>query len=118
MINGDENAARRVPARVTAEGMIIAVRLTPKAPRDEIGGLKIEAGGEMTLTARVRAPADRGRANAALEALLAAWLDVAKSDCSLIAGGKSRQKRILVRGHPEALMARLAQRVANLETGD
>jgi uncharacterized protein len=53
--------------------VILAVRLTPKSSRDEIAGIE-DHGGECVLKARVRAIPEAGRANAALEALIARWL--------------------------------------------
>ena len=57
---------------------MLPVRLTPKSGRDEIAG--IEAfGGEAVLKARVRALPEVGRANEALERLVARWLKVPPS---------------------------------------
>ncbi|MGD9502903.1 MAG: DUF167 family protein, partial [Methyloceanibacter sp.] len=52
---------------------MLKVRLTPKSSRDAIEGLA-EFGGETVLKARVRAVPEAGRANAALEKLIADWL--------------------------------------------
>ncbi|GIW71512.1 MAG: hypothetical protein KatS3mg102_1054 [Planctomycetota bacterium] len=57
---------------------------------------------------RVRAPAERGRANAALLALLARELGLVRSALAITAGAASRRKRVLVRGlPPRELAARL-----------
>lgn len=53
------------------------------------------------------APAD-GDANAAVERLLAAWLDVPKSAVAVTSGATQREKRIHIAGDP----AQLAQRAA------
>ena len=73
------------------------MRLTPKSGRDEIVG--IEAfGEEAVLKARVRAAPEAGRANEALERLIARWLKVPPSFVSVAQGGKSRAKQVLVEG--------------------
>jgi uncharacterized protein YggU (UPF0235/DUF167 family) len=53
----------------------------------------------------VRAVPEKGKANAALEALLAEALDVPKSAVSVIAGGTSRLKSVRVAGNPDFLAA-------------
>ncbi len=89
------------------------VRLTPKAGRDEIVGVE-DHGGEQVLKARVRALPEAGRANAALEALIADWLGVPRSTVSVVQGGKSRLKRLAITGDPEHLSRLIASRMAAL----
>jgi uncharacterized protein YggU (UPF0235/DUF167 family) len=99
-----------MPARTVSEGIVIALRLTPKGGADEIIG--VEAVGEACyLRAKVRAAPEGGKANAAVAALLAGWLDVPKSRAEVISGGKSRMKQILIRGDAAELMDRLAARM-------
>ena len=102
-----------LPARATAEGVVIAVRLTPKASSDEVQGVEDTAEGRV-LKARVRAIPDKGKANQAVAALVAEWLGEPKSRAELVSGGKSRLKHILLRGDARALMAKLAARIAAL----
>jgi uncharacterized protein len=66
------------------------------------------------LKARVRAVPEAGRANAALEALIAAWLGVPRSTVSVIQGGKSRLKRVAITGDPEHVAGLIASRTAAL----
>ena len=93
--------------------MILAVRLTPKSSRDEIAGVE-DHGGECVLKARVRAIPEAGRANAALETLIARWLGVPPSTVSVAHGGKSRLKQVAVTGDAEALSRLIAERLAGL----
>jgi uncharacterized protein (TIGR00251 family) len=99
--------------RHTRDSVILAVRLTPKAGRDEIAGVG-EHGGEQVLKARVRALPEAGRANAALERLIADLLGVPPSTVSVVQGGKSRLKRVAVKGDPEPLAKLIARRTADL----
>ena len=65
----------------------------PGASRDGIAGWLGE-----TLKVRVTAPAERGRANAAVEALLAGALGVPKDCVRIFAGAASARKVVLISG--------------------
>lgn len=93
------------PWQVSDEGFVIAMRLTPKAAVDRIEGIVTLADGRSMLQARVRAVPEKGKANAALEMLLAKALGVPKSAVSVIAGGTSRLKSVRVDGDPVFLAA-------------
>lgn len=82
--------------RETGGGVVIQVRLTPKGGADRIEGIRHAADGTVALAARVRAAPEKGAANAALEALLAGRLGVAKREVSLASGQKSRLKTLNV----------------------
>lgn len=99
--------------RKTATGVILPVRLTPKSSRDEIAGVE-DFGRETVLNARVRALPEDGRANAALEELVAKWLGVPPSSVNVAQGGKSRLKQIAVNGDAAELSARIAKRLTAL----
>jgi uncharacterized protein YggU (UPF0235/DUF167 family) len=105
--------ARGLSLRRTSGGVILAVRLTPKAARDEIVGIE-DRGGESVLKARVRTVPEAGRANAALETLIAHWLGLPPSRVSVAHGGKSRLKQVAIDGDAEALSRLVAQRVPAL----
>lgn len=72
-------------------GAEIAVRVTPRAGRDEI----VRDGGQIRI--RVTVPAEDGRANRAAAALLAGVLGVPKSRLELVRGAKARDKVFRVR---------------------
>jgi uncharacterized protein YggU (UPF0235/DUF167 family) len=101
--------------RRSRDGVIIPVRLTPKSNRDEVAGVEDHAG-ECVLKARVRALPEAGRANAALETLIARWLGLPPSTVTVAHGGKSRLKQVAVTGDADALTRLIAQRVAELCT--
>ncbi len=95
------------PWLATAQGVVVACRLTPRGGRDAIEGVAQLSDGRRVLIARVREPPEDGRANAALCALLARALDAPLSSVRLAGGGKSRLKQVVVSGDPEALVRRL-----------
>jgi len=85
------------------------VRVTPKSTREGVDGLMATPQGT-ALAVRVRAVADKGEANRAVEAVVAEWLGVPKSAVEVGAGGKSRVKTLIIAGDQAALEARLATR--------
>ena len=93
--------------RASGETLVIAVRLTPKAAADRIEGTATLADGRTVLKARVRAVPESGKANAALERLVAKALGVPKSAVSVVAGGTSRLKSVQVAGNRQALAGQL-----------
>lgn len=104
-----------LPLIAVADGVIVTIKLTPKSRRDAIEDVGEEAGPrgpESVLRARVAAPPEDGKANAALLALLAGSWDVARRDLTLVSGATGRIKRVHVRGDAASLRARLAARMA------
>ncbi len=93
--------------RPTADGVRFALRLTPKGGRDAIDGWTTGADGRPYLKARVSAPPESGKANAALIALLAKTLGIAKSHIAIAAGQSGRLKQVDVSGPADYLRARL-----------
>jgi len=88
--------------RVASGGVRFQVRLTPKGGRDAVEGWVGDH-----LKVRVRAVPEDGKANAALLALLAEELGVAKSAVALEAGAKARLKSVGVVGDTAALLRQL-----------
>ena len=111
------HAARQLKIRQTEDGVALAVRLTPKSARDAVEGVE-EFWGDSVLKARVRAGPDTGQANAALEKLIADWLDVARTSVSVIQGAKARIKIVAVDGSGIALSALIATRLTELRDSD
>ncbi|HVD73459.1 MAG TPA: DUF167 family protein [Xanthobacteraceae bacterium] len=91
-------SASAPPWRVEADGLMLAVRLTPRGGRDAIDGIEQLSDGRRVLKVRVRAAASEGEANAALTGLIAKTLGVPSRDVSLAAGASARLKRIRVAG--------------------
>lgn len=95
------------PFRATANGVRVAVKLTPKAALDRIQGIAEEADGTVALKVWVTAAAEGGKANAALIKLLAKTWKLPKSAIVLVSGATQRRKILHVAGAPASLLARL-----------
>jgi uncharacterized protein len=92
----------------TREGaVILAVRVQPRASKDEIAGV---LGG--ALKVRLRAPALEGRANETLCEFLAELLKTPKAAVRILSGHHSRSKRVEVRGVTELQILSLVAREA------
>lgn len=91
------------PWRITPDGLLLAVRLTPKGGKDALGAVEIMSDGRPVLTAKVRALPVDGQANQALLKLIAKALAVPASRVSLTQGATSRIKMVLVEGEGAAL---------------
>ena len=87
--------------------LLIHVRVTPGAPRDDIVG----PDGRGELRVKVRSNPEGGRANAAVEELIASRLGVKKGMVRIVTGHTSRSKRVEVRCDlgPEEAARRLLQ---------
>jgi uncharacterized protein len=93
---------RIVEILVRNGGVEIAVRVAPRASRDAIEG---EYNG--ALKVRLTAPPVDDRANEALRRLLAERLKVPASAVRIVAGEKSRTKRVSISGVTRAQVAAL-----------
>lgn len=83
---------------------MVTARVTPKASRNAVQGVMPTPDGT-ALKLAVTAPADKGKANAAVVALLAEAFGVAKSHIVLTAGETDRRKVFRITGDPAALAA-------------
>lgn len=95
--------------RVAADGLIVPVRLTPKASRNAIEGLRDDSDGGQVLAVKVTAVPEKGKANAALSRLLAKALGIASGRVDVVGGATSRNKDVLVRGDVTEIAAALAK---------
>jgi len=94
-----------IPAflRAQAEGTCLAVKLQPRASRDEIGE---PLGNELRI--KVTAPPVDAAANEALARLLASRLACPRGAVRLLRGHTSRHKAVLILGlKPEQVLQRL-----------
>src|SRR5579885_1381424 len=88
--------------------VIFAVRVQPRASRDEITG---ELAGALKL--RLQAPAVEDRANEARRDFLASLLKTPKSAVTILSGERSRTKRVEIHGVTKAWIEALL----NVEAG-
>ncbi len=89
--------------RATPGGTLLAVKLQPRASKNEIGA---PLGDELKI--KVTAPPVDEAANEALVKLLAGQLDCARSRVELIRGHKSRHKVVKLHGFaPEEALKQL-----------
>jgi len=95
------------PWTATADGVTLRVRAQPGAASNAIAGIDARSRGEVSLKVRVRAQAEKGKANAAVIETLARALKLAKSRFSLKSGSTARTKLIAVEGDPGELIAAL-----------
>lgn len=77
----------------TCDGVIISIKVIPKANVSEIVGSE-----NNELKIKIKAVPDKGLANAELIGFLSKKLKIAKSCFTLISGDTSRHKRVLVKG--------------------
>ena len=99
---------RRDLVTAEADGIVIAVKAAPKSSRNAVLGAMDTPQGR-ALKVAVTAPADRGKANAAVIDLIAHAFGVAKSAVTVIAGATDRSKLLRVAGDPVALSRIAAQ---------
>ncbi|WP_420960599.1 DUF167 family protein [Brucella sp. IR073] len=93
--------------RPEKDGVTLFVRLTPKASKDAVEGIGEQSDGRRYLNARVRAVPEDGKANKALEKLLAKTLDVPGAHVAVVAGATSRLKQVKIEGDPALLVEKL-----------
>ena len=103
-----------MPFRAVADGVRVAIRLTPRARADRLEGIAHLADGAAVLKVSVSAPPSVDRANDALLQLLAKEWGLPRRDLTLAGGGKSRNKIIHIAGEPQTLLKRLAAALAAL----
>jgi uncharacterized protein (TIGR00251 family) len=95
------------PFAINADGVRLAVRLTPRGGRPGVDGVAPGADGRLTLRLRVAAPPVDGAANAALIELLATAITMRRSDISILSGKTSRIKIVQLHGDGVAIATKL-----------
>ena len=96
------------PYSATADGVRLAVRLTPRSSRNGIDGIVRDADDRPLLAIRLNAPPVDGAANKALIAFLADALKLRKADIVIRSGETGRTKMLQLTGDGPAIAARIA----------
>lgn len=100
-------AAPPTPFAACADGLALALRVTPRARRNRIEGVAPGGDGRPRLRVSVTAPPEGGKANAAAIALLAKSWRLPKGAFTVRAGQASRDKTLHIAGDPALLAPRL-----------
>jgi uncharacterized protein len=85
-----------IPLTRTAAGIVLRIRVVPRAGRTVVAGAREEA----LLVRLAAAPVD-GAANAALVAFLSELFDRPRRDISIVSGHTSRDKQVAIAGATE-----------------
>lgn len=91
------------PVTATEDGVIVAVRVTPKASRSQVGGAMADSDGRYALKVSVTSAPDSGKANASVIALLSKTWHVPKSNISIQSGTTARRKILRIKGNATEL---------------
>jgi uncharacterized protein (TIGR00251 family) len=84
---------------------VLNIRVIPRSPRTRVDGTRGDA-----ILIRLAAPPVEGAANEALVAFLSEALGIPRRDITLLAGEKSRDKRVRIAGlDQETVLARLGR---------
>ena len=94
-------------------GVRLAVRLTPRASRNGVDGIALDAEGRPILKLRLVAPPVEGAANEALIAFLAKTLSLRKVDIIIRSGETSRVKILHLAGDSAEILRKLDSWLAN-----
>lgn len=95
-----------MPFAAAEGGVRVHVKLAPKAAAERIGPVHASGEGAVLKVAVTAAP-ERGRANAAMIALLAKAWGVPKTSVAVIKGETDRNKILFVAGDADALLAKM-----------
>lgn len=93
-----------IEVRESGEGLTLSVRVQPKSSADRILG-----GHGGALKVSVTAAPEKGKANAAVIALLSEKLGVPKSAIEIVRGETSRLKTVRIRGMTRESLAHLLE---------
>jgi uncharacterized protein (TIGR00251 family) len=103
-----------LPLAPAADGVIVTVKLTPRARSAAIDGIGEEPGlrgAQSVLKVRVTAAPESGKANAAMIDLLARSWRLPRTAFAIVSGDTSRLKRVHIAGETPALLREISQRI-------
>jgi uncharacterized protein (TIGR00251 family) len=103
-----QNLRNMIEISQTGEGLLLSVKVQPKSSADTILG---EHGGALKVS--VTAAPEKGKANAAVIALLSEKLGVPKSAIEIVRGETSRVKTVRIRGMAKETVSAFLSRLTN-----
>jgi hypothetical protein len=110
--------ATLVPFAAVHDGLLLAIRTTPKASSNRIIGVIDDGHGGCALKVAVTAAPEDGRANAAVVRLLARELGLKPREFAIVQGEAKRSKVVALTGDPNSLAARMMERLRPWLTRD
>lgn len=99
------------PFAAVHNGLLLAVRTTPKASSDHIIGVMDDGHGGCALKVAVTAAPENGRANAAVVRLLARELGMKPREFAIVQGETKRTKVVALTGEPNSLAAMMMEKL-------
>lgn len=99
------------PWHAEVDGLVVRVRVTPRAGRDAVAGLYAAADGVVALAVKVRAAPADGEANEAVRRCLAEAAGRPASAVSLRTGMAARLKTLAITGDAALLAAALEKAI-------
>jgi uncharacterized protein (TIGR00251 family) len=105
------------PVTATDDGVTVAVRVTPKASRSQVGDTVADSDGCHALMVSVTSAPESGKANAAVVALLSKTWHVPKSSISIQSGTTARRKILRIKGNARKLAHIINSNIAGTGNG-
>ena len=87
------------------DGIRLFVKVTPRASHNAVSGIARDADGQEFLKIMVTAPAEGGKANAAVIKLMSKAWKVPKSAINVASGATGRRKTLDIAGNSDGLAA-------------
>ncbi|MBU6206298.1 MAG: DUF167 domain-containing protein [Alphaproteobacteria bacterium] len=103
--------------RAVAEGVLLAVRATAGARREEISGLWHDTDDQVWLEVKVHATPEDGKANDAIISMLSIQFSVKRRHVMLVKGHRSRLKTFRINGATAEGLATLLENMGHRNEG-
>ncbi len=103
---------KNLPFTRSNDGVLLGVRVTPRASRNAFVGLDCDTNGRAVLQLRIAAPPSDGAANKAVITYLADMFGLPKSHIKIVGGLQSRFKRVALSGEPEVLAQKIEKLIS------
>lgn len=99
--------------RPVSDGVVLEVRVIPKASANAVQGLHESSDGVLSLKVKVRAQPEQGKANAGVIEVLSKALKVPKSRFEVVSGSTQPRKSLLIRGEASDITKKLEKLLAD-----